>query len=338
MDALSDRHQTILSLIIGEYVESAAPVASNTIVQKYQPAVSPATIRNAMFQLEQEGLIYQRHTSAGRVPSDQGYRYFVDRLMGVQDLDQEEKTHLQQSVEQLGLSVEEIVRISALLLAQMLGNASIVCMPSAPQGRIKHVELISVQDKTVMLVMLLLGGTLKQQIITLSEQVPESELSAVSHQLTELFRGLNAAQIEWQHSTLEGIRQEVRDMLLKILRQVDAGSFTDFHIEGLPRLMNQPEFDRSEKLRYVLDTLQQGAGRQLAASAMGQEGVRVQIGAENAWPSLGECSLVYVRYGKQGEAMGVIGAVGPTRMRYGRAVSSVRHLGRMLDKVVGSLC
>jgi heat-inducible transcriptional repressor len=338
MEGLSARHQSVLRLIVSEYVESAVPVASTAIAQKYSPGVSPATIRNAMYQLEQEGLIYQRHTSAGRVPSDQGYRYFVDRLMDEQELRVEDKKLFRAGLKKLGLGIEEIIRLSAYLLARIVGSATIVCMPAAPQGRVKHVELISVQNRTVMLVVLLLGGTLKQQIISLSERVPETELSAMSHQLTDLFRGLSAAEVEQEHLEFSGIRKEIRDTIIQILRQVDADSYSDFHFEGLPQLMNQPEFERSEKLRYVLDTLEKEAGRHLAMTAISRNNVQVQIGEENHWPHLGECSLVYVGYGRQNEAMGVIGTIGPTRLHYGHAIAGVRYLGRQLNRVVGSLC
>lgn len=338
MESLTDRQQAILRLIVSEYVSSAVPVASAAIVQKYTPSVSPATVRNAMFQLEQSGLVYQPHTSAGRVPSDQGYRYFVDRLLDEPGLATVEKQSIQERVESQSLSVEEIVRLSAYLLAQVVGNATVVSMPFSPQCRIKHVELVSVQEKTVLLVVLLLGGTLKQQVITLGEQVPESELSTISHRLTDLFRGLSAVQLMYRYLELSGVENEIRDVVLKIMQQADANTFNDFHYEGLPQILNQPEFSRSEKLLPVLETLQHHASRELALLALSKQGILVQIGSENEWPTLQECSLVFARYGQEDEAIGLIGTVGPTRMRYDRAISSVRFVGRLLSQLVHKFC
>ncbi len=338
MERLPDRQQTVLRLIVSEYISSATPVASAAIVQKYTPSVSPATIRNAMFQLEQGGFVYQPHTSAGRVPSDQGYRYFVDCLLEEPDLNQVEKQAIRQKVEGRGLNIEEAVRLSGMLLAQVVGSATVVSMPSSPQCKVKHVELIAVQEKTVLLVVLLLGGTLRQQVITLTEQVPESELSTMSHRLSDLFRGLSSVQLARRHSALDGVQKEVRDMVLKIMRQADANSFNDFYYEGLPQILNQPEFSRSEKLRSVLETLQQQASRELALRAAAAQDIQVRIGTENQWPTLQECSLVFARYGLDGEAIGLLGAVGPTRMPYGRAISSVRFVGRLLGQLVHNLC
>lgn len=338
MERLPDRQQTILRLIVSEYISSAVPVGSAAIVQKYTPSVSPATIRNAMFQLEQSGFVYQPHTSAGRVPSDQGYRYFVDCLLDEADLDSEEMDGIKHQIEGRGLSTEEAVRLSAILLARIVGNATVVSMPSAHQCRVKHVELISVQEKTVLLVVLLLGGTLKQQVLTLNEQVPDADLSVLSHRLTDLFRGLSAGQLFELSVALEGAEREVKETIIKIMQQVDGNSFNDFFYEGLPQILTQPEFARSEKLRSVLETLQQQASRELALRAVAENGIQVRIGTENEWPTLQECSLVFARYGREGEAIGLVGTVGPTRMQYGRAISSVRFVGRMLGQLVHDLC
>ncbi|MCL4535184.1 MAG: heat-inducible transcriptional repressor HrcA [Bacteroidetes bacterium] len=338
MESLPDRQQTVLRLIVSEYIASAVPVASAAIVQKYTPAVSPATIRNAMFQLEQSGFVYQPHTSAGRVPSDQGYRYFVDRLLDEPDLEMAEKRSIQERVESQGLSIEEVVRLSAYVLAQAVGNATIVSMPFSPQCRIKHIEVVSVDEQTVLLVVLLLGGNLRQQVISLAERVPDSDLSTMSHRLTDLFRGLSARQLMHKHLEVSGVEKEVREVVLKIMQQVDANTFNDFYYEGLPQILNQPEFSRSEKLRSVLETLQQQAARELALLAVSRQGTLVQIGSEIEWPTLQECSLVFARYGREGEAVGLVGTIGPTRMRYDRAISSVRFVGRLLGQLVHKFC
>ncbi len=337
MEPLTERQEAILGLIVSEYIASAVPVASSAIVRKYSLRVSPATIRNAMFRLEQGGFVFQPHTSAGRVPSDRGYRYFVDCLLEDTDLEQPAKENIRERVERVGLSVEEAVRLSAYVLAQVAGNATVVSMPSAPQCKVKHIELIQVQEETVLLVVLLLGGTLKQQVVTLTQKVPEAELSSLSHRLTDLFRGLSTSHLARKHRNLEGIEAEVRDLVLKLMQQVDVASFSEFYYEGMPQILNQPEFSRAEKLRCVLETLHGQAAREIALAAASREGVHVKIGTENEWPGMQECSIVFARYGDASEAVGLVGTVGPTRMDYGRAISSVRFVGRVLGQLVHNL-
>jgi heat-inducible transcriptional repressor len=332
---LVERRSRILRLIIEEYVESAMPVGSESIVRKYRLPVSSATIRNEMARLEEEGYITHPHTSAGRVPSDKGYRYYIESLMEEQELTQEERETIRHQFHQAGRELEEWVHLAAAVLAQLVRNMAVVTTPRSPHCRLKHLELVSLHDLVVLLVLVLHDGRLMQQVLTLPEALSQDELTATAHRLTDLYKGLTAPQVRSRAVELSTVESQVMDCVQALLTAEDEGRYDEAFLEGVPLVLGQPEFSRSEKMLGLLAVLDEySLTRMLPLRSLAGEGVTVVIGRENREDALRDCSLLVTRYGVPGALSGAVAVLGPTRMRYPRTISTVRYLGALMSDLV----
>jgi heat-inducible transcriptional repressor len=332
---LAERRSRILSLIVDEYVESAMPVGSETMVRKYRLPVSSATIRNEMARLEEEGYITHPHTSAGRVPSDKGYRYYIESLMEEQDLTQEERETIRHQFHQAGRELEEWVRLAAAVLAQAVRNMAVVTTPRSPYCRLKHLELVSLHDLAVLLVLVLQDGRLMQQVLTLSEALSQDELTAAAHRLTDLYKGLTASQAQSKVVELSLLESRVMDEVRALMTAEDEGRYDEAFLEGVPLVLGQPEFSRTEKMLDLLAVLDEySLTRMLPLRSLAGEGVTVVIGRENQEDALRDCSLLVTRYGVPGALSGALAVLGPTRMRYPRTISTVRYVGALMSDLV----
>lgn len=329
MEELSARHQNILRVIVSEYVASARPVGSDTIVEKYDLKISPATVRNVMVALETAGYVYHPHTSAGRVPSDRGYRFFVDRLMGSVELPSEQQRTISSQFQQAELALDEWVQLAASVLAQATSNAALVTMPVTRQARLRHLDLFPIREKLAMVVVVLQEGIIRKHIVDLGEPVSEEELDRIGHRLHEALRGQTAEEIAAR--TFDGpdaaLAQRIQRVVTTVMRALDEQGLKNVWYDGVTQLLNQPEFANVEKLRELLEQLERPeAFVDVLGGAYSQEGINVLIGEENPKESLRSYTLVLARYTVPGEAGGVIGIIGPTRMRYDRAISSLRYV------------
>jgi heat-inducible transcriptional repressor len=332
---LTERRSRILRLVIEEYVDSAVPVGSEAIVRKYRLPVSPATIRNEMAKLEEEGFVTHPHTSAGRVPSDRGYRYYIEDLMEERELTQEEKETIRHQFHQAGRDLEQWVHLAAAVLAQAVRNMAVVTTPRSPNCRLKHVDLVSLHDLVVLLIVVLQDGRLLQQVVTLSEPLQQGDLTATGHRLTDLYKGLTATQLQSKPAELSALESEVRDEVNALMTSEDEGRYDQAYLEGVPLVLGQPEFSRSEKMLGLLAVLDEySLTRVLPLRSLAGEGVTVLIGGENREDALQECSLLVTRYGVPGSLSGALAVLGPTRMRYPRTISTVRYLGTLMSELV----
>jgi heat-inducible transcriptional repressor len=332
---LAERRSRILGLIVEEYVESAVPVGSETMVRKYRLPVSPATIRNEMARLEEQGYITHPHTSAGRVPSDKGYRYYIESLMEEQDLTQEERETIRHQFHQAGRDLEEWIRLAAAVLAQAVRNMAVVTTPRSPHCRLKHLELVSLHDMVVLLVLVLQDGRLMQQVLTLAEALSQEDLTAAAHRLTDLYKGLTAPQTQGKAAELSPLESQVMEEVRALMTAEDEGRYDEAFLEGVPLVLGQPEFSRSEKMLNLLAVLDEySLTRMVPLRSLAGEGVTVVIGRENQEDALHDCSLLVTRYGVPGSLSGALAVVGPTRMRYPRTISTVRYLGALMSDLV----
>ena len=342
MEELTERQKSILRLIVQEYVHTATPVPSEAITGRYRLGVSPATVRNEMASLEEKVYISHPHTSAGRMPTDKGYRYFVESLMGEAELPLAERLTIQHQFHQIELEQEEWLRLAAAVLSQAVHNAAVITTPLAAQARFKHLELISVQDLMALLVLVLQEGTIKQQMLTLSEPMSQEGLSLVANKLNATCAGLSREQIAAKDGELTPLERQVLNIVLHIMRQLDERTSSEVYHNGLAYALEQPEFQQAGKARQVLEVLEQ---RSLLATALGQlllsrpdqPGVQVFIGQENPWDELRDYSLVLAPYGLLDEMSGVLGVLGPTRLPYWRAISSVRYMAAILSTLLGEM-
>jgi heat-inducible transcriptional repressor len=347
MIQLSQRKQQILRALVEEYIHTATPVASETLVRKYTLDFSSATVRHELAGLEEANLIYQPHTSAGRVPTDLGYRYFVEHLMQESALSLEEQRLIRHQFYQVQDQLDQWVRLTASVMARLLHSAAVMTSPRASEGRLKHFEVLSVTDLSAHLVLVLTDGTVKQQRLLLEIPIDQEELSNLALHLNTLFQDkstaeVNAILLQQDFSLVERL---IGTTIAHILEQHGDPLGDVFYREGVVNVLEQPEFsrmgpeqERSERMRKVMEVLEQNRFLPVLASQLREsDGVQVIIGGENEWDEMKDVSLVVARYGQEGKIGGLLGVIGPTRMQYGRAIAVVRYMAQVMNELIAEV-
>jgi len=347
MIPLSQRKQQILRALVEEYIHSATPVASETLVRKYAMNFSSATVRHELAGLEEAHLIYQPHTSAGRVPTDLGYRFFVEHLMEESALSLEEQRLIRHQFYQVQDQLDQWVRLTASVMARLLHSAAVMTSPRADVGRLKHFEVLSVTELSAHLVLVLEDGTVKQQRLLLETPINQEELSASSARLNKLLQGKNAKQVEalLEQYDFSMIEHLICSTIFRILEQHGDPLGDVFYREGVVNILEQPEYsrmgpeeERSERVRKVMEVLEQHRFLPALASHLRETGgVQVLIGGENQWDDMKDVSLVVARYGQEGKIGGLLGVIGPTRMQYGRAIAVVRYMTQVMNELLAEV-
>jgi heat-inducible transcriptional repressor len=340
MDAnqeLTPRQQTILGLTVREYVKTASPVSSRALVERYGLPVSSATVRNELAYLEETGHLTHPHTSAGRVPTHEGYRYFVERLLGEVELPLRERLTIVHQFHQARENLEQWMPLAASTLARTVDGAALVTAPRSRKARYKHLQLILTEGLGVLLVLVLRGGMVKQRMLTLAEPLTQSELAEASKRINQACFGLTAGEIRAQLDGLPSLETDVAGLVADIMEAVDTRSSGPVYSEGLSKVLQQPEFSETEKAQELVQVIEERSFlRMVMEEALGPEvgNVRVLVGGEGEWDQLQACSLVLTRYGVANFSTGALGVVGPTRMSYGRAISAVRFVAGLLSDLV----
>jgi heat-inducible transcriptional repressor len=337
MDRLTDRQETILGLIIREYIDTAIPVSSKVLVDKYNLGVSSATVRNEMVALTENGYLRQPHTSAGREPTEAGYRYFVQRIVGETELPLAEQRTISHQFYQARRDVDEWMRLAASVLAQHARGASLVTSPRQLRARFKHLELISTQGRMVLLVLVLQGGEVRQQMLTLAEPPSQEALTEAAQRLNSLCQGLDHAGVQAQTMHLPTLEHEIGRLIADMMRKAEAFAAGEIFRDGVTTVLAEPEFATSESARHALRVLEERTYlEEFLAKAISPNvgGIEVVIGGENSWEELKECSMVLARYGVAGYTTGAMGVLGPQRMAYGRAISTVRYVAGLMSDLM----
>ena len=334
---LSPRSETILKSIVTQYIVRAVPVPSQSLINDYELAVSSATIRNEMAHLEQEGYITRPHPSAGSIPSDKGYRYYVETLsdIGLPSAEQVLISHLFHQVER---ELEEWLSLAATLTAQLVRNVAIVAIPKPANCLFKHLEVVAIKDLLALVVVVLYGAKLKQQLITFDQVISQPELTKMANKLNSSYAGLTGAQILTKKVELSPAEQQLTDCLVRIMKTADKQEYEESYLDGLHFTLNQPEFRHAQRMLALMELVE---GRSLlktiAPEEIGSQGVQVIIGKENKAEAIQDCSVVISQYGLPEEAIGIISVVGPTRMPYARTISTVSYLSSVLSQLVAEL-
>jgi heat-inducible transcriptional repressor len=339
MQDLTPRRQAILGIVVREYIATATPVGSRTIAQRYGLGVSSATIRNEMAYLEEEGYLTHPHTSAGRVPTVKGYRYFVERLMEEVEVPLAERRMIRHQFHQAGMELEEWMRLSAAVLAHTARAAALVTAPRAHLCRLKHLDLISLRDPLVLLILVLQDGTVRQQTLTAAQPIAQEELSRMANKLNDLLDGLSRHEIPHAVPPLPALEEQVVEHMVDLMCQVDRLSHHEIYRYGLAHVLREPEFAEAGRARQVIHVVEQSDLLEtiLPQVALSRRGVQIVIGGQGRWEDLRDYSLVLARYGVVEEAMGVLGILGPIRMPYERAVSTVRYVADLMSDLLGQL-
>jgi heat-inducible transcriptional repressor len=338
MPELTERQKTLLLLLIRDYIESAQPVGSKRLAEHYQINLSSATIRNEMAALIEMGYLRQPHTSAGRVPTEEGYRYFVSQMMNKAELPEAVQATIAHQFHQSRPDIDQWMTLAASILAHQSQGVSVVTAPHTDKAKYKHVELISTQGRQVLMVLVLVGGEVSQQILTLTEPVSQERLSQTTVRLNKLLSGLSLDAMVTLPARSDALDQDILSLIIQDFRRAESRVSGEIYTDGLTNVLAEPEFAESDEARRALrifgerSTLQDLIARTASNSNVG--GLQVLIGGEGGWEELRQCSMVIARYGVPGLATGTLGVLGPMRMSYARTIPTVRYVAGLLSDLV----
>lgn len=334
---LSGRSKKILNTIVKNYIAKASPVPSQVIARDAGLSVSPATIRNEMAYLEQEGYLIRPHTSAGCIPSDKGYRLYVESIENT-NLPHEEQRMISHTFHQVEREVEAWLRLTASLLARLVQNVAIVSMPKSVDCRLQHMEIIALHDSRALFIIVLHGAKIKQELITFEEDISQPTLSILSARLNAAYAGLTYPEISSREIELSPLEKQATEHLVEMMKTEDSQEYEEPYLEGWHFMLNQPEFAHSDSMHDLMELVEQRSLlKVIVPSEISERGVHVVIGKENQDEVIQNCSVVICRYGIPEQATGTIGVVGPTRMPYSRTIPTVYYLSSILSGLISGL-
>lgn len=332
---VDERKQRILEALILDYIATGDPVGSRTIARKYKLGVSSATIRNEMADLEELGFIEQPYTSAGRIPSEQGYRYYVDCLMELKPLADSIKRYVQDVLVDRIRETEALIQLTSKLLSQLTNYTAIIMAPNYGKNILRHVQLLSLENNRIVLVIVLDNGHVEHRTLDFPTQFEEKDLQTLSYILNRHLRGLSLEQ--WKAGIFQEIYNEL-DYQKRFLNQViellenvmSVEHESKVYLGGTLNILNQPEFRNVEKVKELFELLEEERVLKEVLSTGPSVGLTVRIGSENPYEGMKNCSLITAAYEVDGNPIGTLGVLGPTRMEYSKSVSMVEFFTTVL--------
>lgn len=338
---LPERDRTVLQSLIRTYVATAIPVGSRTICRRYRLRLSPATVRNTMMDLEEMGYLWQPHTSAGRVPTDKGYRFYVDALMDREELTQEEKDRIRTRVEALikERGVEDILEQIARVIADVSRQLGVVLSPQFERGILYKIELVSLTERKFLLVLTIRSGLVKTVVMSVQSQIALDEVVETARILNERLSGLAVGEIrrsirDRMRSASRGAPDLIRLLVEEADELFDFAAPENLHVGGTTHMLDQPEFQKLGYIAPLMELLEERASiLGVLQKRIDQESPYITIGAENAPNPMQVCSLLTSSY-QVGNVSGIIGILGPTRMPYSRLVALVTYMAELTSELL----
>ncbi len=336
--SLSERRARILALIVDDFVDSAQPVGSQSLVERHQLSLSSATVRNEMAALEEEGMITHPHTSAGRIPSHRGYRYYVSSLMPERNLTNQEQFTILHQFHQASRQLEEWVGLAASVLANSLHNVALVTQPRLLEVRLKQLQLVELLENRALLVAVTSDSGVHQRTVDFPVPAHQEQLTRLAARLNAEFGGKTVAEFPQPESGAEPpgpVETAVIAALTDLMLREQAARVEAPVVEGVREMLRQPEFGHSDRMLDTLEAVDERRLREaIPSGSLEDEAVAVVIGDENRAGPYQDMSFVLARYGPQGGAGGILGVLGPTRMQYGEAVANVRYVSAVLTELM----
>ena len=333
--AAGERRETVLRVIIEDYITRAEPVASSTIAQKYGLKVSPATIRNDTAYLEREGYVVHPHRSAGSMPTDKAYRYYVELIGAEIELPRVEQYLVHQISQGAKEELDQWLRTVAALLARLVRNLVVITTPKAVRCRFKHLDLVALQDFMALLIVVLYETKVRRQVVSFDRKVSQDELTTLANKLTSVYGGMTGSEILAKTGGLSSEERQISESLAETMAAQDKLDYGEPYLEGLRLLLSQPEFANSPRMLGILEVLEgEDWLRNMFSRESSRGGVKIVIGDENPEPALQDLSLLASPYGVPDKASGIVGVIGPKRMDYAKAISSLNCLSALLSDSV----
>ncbi|PIZ21064.1 MAG: heat-inducible transcription repressor HrcA [Deltaproteobacteria bacterium CG_4_10_14_0_8_um_filter_43_12] len=339
-ETLLERSTNILHAIINEYILTGEPVGSRTISKKYNLSLSPASIRNAMADLEEMGLLSQPHTSAGRIPTDEGLRYYVDCILKVRELTKQEKETIKSRYRPLNLEITDVMKETSLVLSKISRYTGIVLAPKFNNRIFKHIEFIKLNENQILIVFVSKAGIIDNKVVEIEENLSQDELYKFTRYLNEILTDLTLSEV--REKIIDEMKKEsnMYDRLLSRALKISQKVFgnyreDDIYIGGKCNIFEFPEFCDVEKMKTILRTFEEkNILIKLLDKAMETDGIQIFIGTESQSQEMKGCSIVISPYTWKDYALGTLGVIGPTRMNYCDVVPIVNYTAKMVSKIM----
>ena len=335
---LNERAQKVLQAVIDSYILTGLPVGSAALARKYDFSLSSATLRNIMAELEEAGFLTHPHTSAGRVPTDQGYRFYIDSIISFDRDTEEIREQLEQASSPRSEEIHQLMEEASQFLAKLSHHTSVVVAPAEPEGIYKHIEFVRLRGDQLLIIFVTNTGAVLNKLVELDESIPQGELNSFSAFLDEELERYTLAQV--RQRLVERLREE-KATFLQLLEQTFQASQevrereTDkIFIGGTSQLFDAPEFADVEKLRSIFRTFEDKYRfLKLLDKTSSAPGIKVFVGAENPFFEMQGCSIVVGKY-QAGNAVGTLGVIGPVRMQYKQVIQVVDYTSRLLSRIL----
>jgi heat-inducible transcriptional repressor len=340
---LEERSREILRLIIRSYVTSGEPVGSRTLAKSMDWKFSPATIRNIMSDLEEEGYLAQPHTSAGRIPSEKGYRFYVDNLADSGRLSKSDERYISRMLAD-SETPEDIMWRASVVLSTISKNVGIVLAPPMGATVLKHIEFVDLADGKILVVFVSTSGLLQRKLIRVSDRYSQDELDKAGRYLVEKFSGKTLTDIRNELLRCMQMERSLFDRMLALLRMWgetlgDEAAAESIYLQGTGNIINQPEFADVERMRMLFQMFEE-KGRLVKilneCISSSPEGVRIAIGSELGVPNMKDFTFITSSYVSNDHTSGWLGIIGPTRMEYERGISIVGYVGRLIGEMINA--
>ncbi|MBP1999141.1 heat-inducible transcriptional repressor [Paenibacillus shirakamiensis] len=336
---LTERQRMILTAIVDDYIRSAEPVGSRSISKRGDVGYSPATIRNEMSDLEELGFLEQPHTSAGRIPSHKGYRYYVDHLVPVESLGAEELKQLKTFYAEKLNVLEQVVQHAGTILSHMTNYTSILLGPEVFHTSLRHFQLLPLGEDTAVAIVVTNTGHVENKTVSIPPGLSISEMEKVVNLLNRKLTGvpiykLKSALYAEMGQELQRHVSHFEDLMTVLDQALGSGQEGPrVFLSGTTNMLTQPEFKDVDKVKSILDLLEETPTlMKMMSSASSGTGIQVRIGTENSHEAFANCSLITATYAVEGQALGTIGILGPTRMEYARVMGILTILSRDMTK------
>jgi len=332
---LTERRADILGMLVDEYIDTAVPVSSRALVSNHRLELSSATIRNELAALEEDGFITHPYTSAGRVPSDLGYRFYVEALMAEEPLSPSEQRTVEHQFHQVSGGLDEWLGLASTVLAGWVGNAAVITRPRADVARLKHVQLVQLRDDAALLVAVMEDGRVRQRVMSLAVAADQVTLSVRAERLNARCAGQDATvALAAAEELSDADDRAVAAAVAELIEEQPVAEST--YLEGVRAVLEQPEFAEHERM---LDAIQHLAAYELysvvAGVSEGEPGqLTVVIGGENEDSWMQDWSVVVSGYGEPNGPAGTIAVVGPMRMHYARTIPRVRYVASLMSDLI----
>lgn len=341
---LDARKKAILFVAVQEYILTAEPVSSQRLVEKYQLGVSSATVRNELALLEELGYLNQPHTSAGRIPTDAGYRYYVDSTADKPGLSIHEEKAIVKLFSDLDREMEVLMQETTQALSKLTSYVSVVLAPSFKKRKLKHVDLVSLSPRHILVVLITNKGQVLKRTLSIDTTGKEvnKRLDEIENLLNDKLQGLGSSEIANLKASIvlpdQGSTKLIHTLIDEITGLMSDHDKERVFLGGTSSILSQPEFEDLQKMQALLSSLEQGYRLlQWLEDSFGTKKVIIRIGSENSDKEIKDCSVIASSYRIDDETLGTLGIIGPTRMNYARAISSVELIANNLSKVLNEL-